>query len=144
MVYKAVRKDASVIAGLAIQMWQNHTIEDLAEEFLHIIESEDGAIFLKQIDGRAAGFAQCQLRHDYVEGTKSSPVGYLEGVFVLPEYRKQGLALELLRACENWSKEQGCSEFASDCELVNEDSLNFHIKAGFTEANRIICFTKKL
>ena len=55
-----------------------------------------------------------------------------------------GLALELLRACEILSKEQGCSEFASDCELVNEDSLNFHIKAGFTEANRIICFTKKL
>ncbi len=144
MIYKAEKKDASVIASLAIQMWENHTIEDLAEEFEHTIESEDGVIFLKQIDGQAVGFAQCQLRHDYVEGTESSPVGYLEGVFILPGYRKRGLAVELLNTCEKWAKERGCSEFASDCELVNEDSLNFHMKAGFTEANRIICFTKKL
>ena len=90
------------------------------------------------------GFAQCQLRHDYVEGTDSSPVGYLEGVFVEEAYRRQGCAKKLLAKCEKWAKENGCSEFASDCELDNEDSLKFHIKMGFVEANRIICFTKKL
>ncbi len=26
--------------------------------------------------------AQSQLRYDYVEGTESTPVGYLEGIFV--------------------------------------------------------------
>lgn len=41
-------------------------------------------------------FAQCGLRHDYVEGRGSSPVGYLEGIFVEKEYRKQGCAKELL------------------------------------------------
>ena len=44
----------------------------------------------------------------------------------------------------NWAKEQGCSEFASDCELTNAESLKFHLSVGFEEANRIICFTKKL
>lgn len=48
------------------------------------------------------GFAQCQLRHDYVEGTDSSPVGYLEGIFVKQEHRKQGYAKELLAKCEEW------------------------------------------
>lgn len=38
----------------------------------------------------------------------------------------------------------GCREFASDCELTNEESLRFHLGTGFTEANRIICFTKPL
>ena len=28
--------------------------------------------------------------------------------------------------------------------MDNEDSLRFHLKMGFEEANRIICFTKKL
>ncbi len=92
----------------------------------------------------AVGFAQCRLRHDYVEGTDSSPVGYLEGIFVVEEYRKRGLAKSMLEACQQWAKEQGCTEFASDCELVNEESLKFHLKMGFEEANRIICFTKKL
>jgi aminoglycoside 6'-N-acetyltransferase I len=68
----------------------------------------------------------------------------LEGIFVAEDYRRQGIARALLRACENWSKEQGCTEFASDCELTNTESLLFHLKLGFLEANRIICFTKEL
>ena len=53
-------------------------------------------------------------------------------------YKKRGYAKELLGACQNWAKNQGCFEFASDCELDNEDSLKFHLKMGFAEANRII------
>lgn len=41
-------------------------------------------------------------------------------------------------------KGKGCTEFASDCELDNLDSLHFHQAMGFAEANRIICFTKPL
>ena len=96
-------------------------------------------------DGDAAvGFAQCQLRHDYVEGTDSSPVGYLEGIFVEAGYRNQGHAKEMLKQCEAWAKSMGCIEFASDCELENTGSLAFHLKMGFEEANRVICFTKRL
>ena len=79
-----------------------------------------------------------------MEGTYSSPVGYLEGIFVREEFRHQGIAKQLLFACENWAKEQGCREFASDCELGNTESLRFHLGLGFEEANRIICFVKKL
>ena len=60
------------------------------------------------------------------------------------KYRKQGVARDLLSACETWAKEKGCTEFASDCELSNVQSLQFHLNVGFEEANRIICFTKKL
>ncbi len=31
----------------------------------------------------------------------SSPVGYLEGIFVLEEYKKRGYAKELLGECQN-------------------------------------------
>lgn len=81
---------------------------------------------------------------DYVEGTATSPVGYLEGIFIKPEYRNKGLARELIKACEEWAKEKGCKEFASDCELHNEESRRFHMATGFDEANRIICFVKKI
>ena len=47
----------------------------------------------------------------------------MEGIFVLEEYKKRGYAKELLGACQNWTKDQWCFEFASDCELDNEDSL---------------------
>ena len=82
------------------------------------------------------------MRRDYVEGTETSPVGYPEGIFILEEYRLRGYARELLLCCEKWAKEKRCSEFASDCELGNDDSLNFHAAMGFEEANRIIYFKK--
>ena len=37
-----------------------------------------------------------------------------------------------------------CTEFASDCEINNEISLQFHLSMGFEEANRIICFRKDI
>ena len=144
MIRKANRSDGTVLAGLALQMWHDHSLSSLREEFEKLTEDEDAVCFLKYADGRPVGFAQCQLRHDYVEGTETSPVGYLEGIFVLEEYRLRGYAKELLSSCERWSREKQCSEFASDCELGNEESLRFHAAMGFEEANRIICFTKKL
>ena len=144
MVQRAIEQDAAVLAGLACLLWPNHDAAELLEEFAELLKSEGAACFLACEAGVPAGFAQCQLRHDYVEGAQTSPVGYLEGIFVLPEFRRQGLAGELLAACEDWAREQGCKEFASDCELENNASLNFHLRMGFAEVNRIVCFTKML
>ncbi|MGN0432409.1 MAG: aminoglycoside 6'-N-acetyltransferase [Lachnospiraceae bacterium] len=144
IIKKAAVEDAKAVAGLAIQMWKSNTIEELTEEFCDYINKGSCVVFIALLDGCAMGFAQCGLRHDYVEGTDTSPVGYLEGIFVTEEYRNRGVAKDMLKACQEWAKEQGCTEFASDCELVNEGSLKFHLKMGFEEANRIICFTKKL
>ena len=144
MIYKAEKQHIPAIARLAIQMWDENTLEGLEENFEEIMSNGESAIFLLELEGKAAGFAQCQLRHDYVEGTDSSPVGYLEGIFIEEAYRKQGHAKELLKRCEEWAKEMNCTEFASDCELDNEVSLAFHLKMGFLEANRVICFTKSI
>lgn len=144
MIRKATINDTSVLAELAIQMWSNHTVSELDTDFAEIINSNDAVCFIKYVDDIPVGFAQCQLRYDYVEGTHSSPVGYLEGIFVVSEYQHKGYAKELQYECELWAKEKGCSEFASDCELNNINSFNFHIAMGFEEANRVICFRKEL
>ena len=144
MIRKAENKDLPILAGLACQLWPDHTVEEMRSEFADMIAKPDAAFFLAYADETAVGFAQCQLRYDYVEGTDSSPVGYMEGIYVAEEYRKHGIARELLAACESWAKTKGCTEFASDCELDNVQSLQFHLNVGFEEANRIICFTKKL
>ena len=144
MIRKAGIENIEEIAKLAVQMWTEATIQDLIEEFSDLIKKEDGQIFLKYDQDRPVGFAQCGLRYDYVEGTETSPVGYLEGIFIEEEYRRKGYAKELLSECEKWAKEKGCKEFASDCEIDNDSSVGFHMALGFAEANRIICFTKAL
>ena len=144
MIRNALLSDAATVAALAQQLWPHHEAAQLQEEFEPLLEDANAAVFLAFSDDMPVGFAQCQLRHDYVEGTASSPVGYLEGIFVVPAYQKQGIARALLASCEKWAKEQGCVEFASDCELSNTNSLRFHLSMGLEEANRSICFTKKL
>ncbi len=144
MIRKAELSDLSGVTALALSLWPEHEEEELSEELAQLLGCTDAALFLAFSGDMPMGFAQCQLRRDYVEGTQSSPVGYLEGIFVQKDFRRAGYARLLLAACEVWAREQGCREFASDCELTNEESLAFHMKLGFREANRIICFTKTL
>lgn len=144
MVKKAEKCDLESAVNLAIELWKTSSAKELTEEFIDAFADSETEIFLQYEGGIPVGFAQCSLRHDYVEGTESSPVGYLEGIYIKDEFRNKGYAKELLRACEEWAKNKGCSEFASDCELDNVNSLLFHKAVNFTEANRIICFTKKL
>ena len=144
MIKRANTEDVKVLADLAIHLWAGNDPQDLEAEFLKLAKDDEAACFITCVDGEPIAFAQCQLRHDYVEGTESSPVGYLEGIYVSEGYRQHGHAAELLSACERWARERGCTEFASDCELGNADSVKFHLSLGFEEANRIICFRKDL
>lgn len=144
MIKRADIEDADVLAALAVRMWPDNNLNTLIELFRRLTQNDDSVCFIQYDENKPVGFSQCQLRYDYVEGTHSSPVGYLEGIFVLEEYRRKGYAAKLLLECEKWAKEKGCTEFAGDCELDNADSLSFHMAMGFEEANRIICFKKKL
>ena len=144
MIRKATKNDIEMIASLAVLMWDDSSVDELADEFSEILLKDDAQIFLKCEDDIPVGFAQCQLRYDYVEGTETTPVGYLEGIFIMENYRNRGYAKELLNECEMWANDKGCKEFASDCEIDNDISFKFHKAMNFTEAKRIICFTKKL
>lgn len=144
MIYKMTNADLKEVAEMASQIWTKHTSKKLIPELEASIFDSNRVVFVKYVNSTPIGFAQCSLRNDYVEGTKSSPVGYLEGIYIKPEYRNQGYAKELLKKCEKWASEKDCIEFASDCKLDNNESLEFHKNCGFTEANRIICFTKKI
>lgn len=143
LIRKASPADAAVLAALASRMWEADPAE-LEAEFADMTASDEAACFLAAVGGVPVGFAQCQLRHDYVEGCETSPVGFLEGIYVEDAYRMSGVGRQLLAACEDWARSTGCSEFASDCELGNAVSHAWHLKNGFREMGRTIWFAKKL
>jgi aminoglycoside 6'-N-acetyltransferase I len=95
-------------------------------------------------DRRPIGFAEAGLRHDYVNGTQSSPVAFLEGIFVDPAFRRTGVARQLAEAVENWARQQGCSELASDTGIANIASQKLHNALGFAETQRVVFFRKLL
>jgi aminoglycoside 6'-N-acetyltransferase I len=100
------------------------------------------AFIANEAGGEAVGFAEISVRRDYVNGTSSSPVLYLEGIFVLPQHRGRGISHLLCRAAEDWGARQGIREFASDSDIDNELSIKAHLGLGFEEADRVVCFRK--
>lgn len=93
--------------------------------------------------GQVAGFAELSIR-PYAEGCYSGRVAYLEGWFVEVSARGKGFGAALVRASEEWGRQQGCTELASDAEIDNAGSAAAHRALGFVEVERIICFRKAL
>jgi aminoglycoside 6'-N-acetyltransferase I len=94
--------------------------------------------------GEPQGLVEVALRSDYVNGTESSPVGFLEGLYVDPAFRKQGIAALLVETAEQWVRKQGCTEMASDALLDNTTSHAMHCALGFEETERVVYFRKPL
>lgn len=143
-ILKASEIHIETITQLALLLWPGEDYDTMEKEMLRYQEDSTAELFICEVDNQVVGFAHVQLRYDYVEGTVSTPVGYLEGIYVKETFRKQGIARKLVSVCEDWSRFMNATEFASDVELTNESSARFHEKIGFKEANRIICYAKKL
>ena len=92
----------------------------------------------------AVGLAEASLRSDYVNGTESSPVGFLEGLYVVPPARRRGVAAALVAAVCDWTRRAGCRELASDAVLENSISHVVHQALGFEETERVVFFRRKL
>lgn len=101
------------------------------------------ATFVAIVGERTVGFAEVGLR-DYAEDCRSSPVGYLEGIYVEPSLRQTGVGRALVGAGEAWARARGCTEMASDRALDNEGSGRFHESIGFEETVRLVAYRKDL
>lgn len=130
--------------SMGLALWPRAK-KTLKKEFQANLKSDKYKHFLAQNEkGEYLGFINLSLRSDYVQGASSSPVGYVEGIYVKLKYRKQGVAKELIKQGEKWAKKQGCKELGSDAELRNIDSQKFHKNLGFKKDDVIVHYIKKI
>lgn len=132
--------------ALRMQLWPETSEEEHRLEMERLVAMpERGVAFLARSEGREAmGLAEVSVRYDYVNGTESSPVGFLEGLLVLPGYRRQGVAVRLLQEVKGWVVERGCRELASDTGLENVVSQAVHERLGFEETERVVYYRMAL
>jgi aminoglycoside 6'-N-acetyltransferase I len=93
--------------------------------------------------GDLAGLIEVGLR-PYAEGCESSPVPFIEGWYVDEDVRRTGVGAGLVRAAEDWARNQGYREIGSDVEIENGVSLTAHRALGYEEVNRLVCFRRAL
>jgi aminoglycoside 6'-N-acetyltransferase I len=126
-------------------LWPQPRDVQLAEMAAIAAEPRRYAAFVTYGDARAPlGFAEAALRTDYVNGAQSSPVAFLEGLYVAPRARRRGIARALVAEVCRWGREVGCGEVASDALLANEASHAVHRALGFAETERVVFYRKPL
>ena len=132
-------------AGLRAALWPDQDAdqhqEELAETLAAANERDFACVALTE-EGGCIGFAEAALRNDYVNGCETSPVVFLEGIFVAERHRRSGIARMLCGAVAAWGHARGCSEFASDAAIDNAASLALHRALGFIETERVVFFRK--
>ncbi len=139
--------DTDAWAALRAELWP-HAGADLqreAREFAAGVPIPNvAAVFVAENDARVpVGFLELALR-SFSDGCDSMPVPHVEGWYVEPGARGQGVGRALMRAAEEWSKARGFAELASDTELDNAASLRAHEACGFSEVERLIKLRKPL
>lgn len=143
-IVKLSEQNVEALAHLFVKLWPECTFETEFKYCKQILSKDDQTAFLVKEKNEYIAFAYLSLRNDFVEGASSYPIAYLEGIYVKESFRKTGIALQLLNRAEQWAKENGSSQLASDVEIDSEQSIRFHKKSGFLEENRIVCFIKDL
>ena len=141
MIVSVTKENENAWAELCVALWSDLTVDSVLRM------SHEGLFkneFMYLEDGEPAAFLSLSLRSDYVEGTNSKLTGYVEGLYVKPEFRRKGIAEKMIKHAQKWSKDFGCTELASDCSIDNEASQAFHKFMGFHETNRIVCYIVKV
>lgn len=112
-------------------------------EIDRILKSPKRAGYCAENSRGILGFAEYNLR-EFANGCISQPVPFLEGIWVRPEARRNGVAAALISHLEEVARADGHTEFGSDVLMDNQVSLDVHNRLGFTETERVVYFRKEI
>jgi len=129
---------------MRLLLWPGADAADLAAELDSMMADPTTPVFVAQMDGKGlCGFLEAGTRA-YADGCQTRPVAYIEGWYVDEDHRRRGVGRALVAAAEEWAREQGLSEMASDTAITNLSGLNAHLALGYGETERLVHFSKRL
>lgn len=149
MVRPTREADLADLAGLRVELWPEGAFEEHLSELPEWLADGGCCSFVAvaggagDADDEIVGFVEGRLR-SHADGCGTGPVGYLEGWYVAPDRRRQGVGRALFGAFEDWARERGCRELASDTWPEDKVSIAAHHRLGFEEVDRVIQFRKSL
>jgi len=136
--------DFEAWVNFALALFTQSTPTEMESELKRIHQLDKYQTFIAKTDDRPIGYATVTIRSDHVEGATTSPVGYLEAIYVDPAHRNQGVARALFKKGESWCNDWGCTEMGSDTWHWNTEAQDFHKRLGFREEDILVHFYKKI
>jgi len=144
IVREIIEGDRSQWVRLRHALWPG-SLSDHDEETRTFFEQRLKApvVFVAEANGRLVGFLELDFRK-YAPGCTSSPVAFIEGWYVEPESRGQGVGRALIEAADAFARADGHHEIASDAEIENTQGIAAHRALGFDEIERVVDFRRSL
>jgi aminoglycoside 6'-N-acetyltransferase I len=141
--------DCPQISRMRAALWPASSADEHAAELQPIL---DGTVsfpfplvnFVAETSTQLVGFLEVDLRSHADGCDPFHAAGFIEGWFVDPGWRGQGIGRKLLTAAEDWARNQGCREMASDTWIDNELSQRVHEAAGYSVVDRCVHYRKAL
>jgi aminoglycoside 6'-N-acetyltransferase I len=142
--------DKTILGQMRHALWPDSSVEQHEEELVPILAGKSPGVMplvyfvAEDANTKVIGFVEVGLRSTADGCDWARAVGYVEGWYVAESHRRRGVGAQLIAAAENWAREQGCTEMASDTQIDNTQSLQAHLRLGYEIAERSILFRKGL
>jgi aminoglycoside 6'-N-acetyltransferase I len=146
----AAPADLEELARMFHALWPEASVGEHTQELVqtlsgHFPGTMPLAVFVVGAEnGALAGFIEVDLRSHADGCNPAVPVGYVEGWYVCPEYRRRGFGAQLMIAAEDWARAHGSVEMASDAWLSGDVSQTAHEALGFEVVDRCVHYRKSL
>ena len=105
-IRKVKQLDIEALSELRIQLYLIPTLNGQREEIIKMYCNPDQDCIVATVRDAVVGFVKIRLR-SFVDGCTTSPVAYLEGLYVKQEHRQQGIGRKLVQACKEWAIKKG-------------------------------------
>ncbi|MDH5178314.1 MAG: GNAT family N-acetyltransferase [Gammaproteobacteria bacterium] len=114
------------------------------QEMIQIHQNSDWLCRFIENDSREIiGLVEISFRN-IVDGCLSSPVAYLEGLYLTEAERGKGHGKQAIDLICQWCVENGFSELATDTQSGNTKAQLFYTRLGFKEIDRVVEYRLEL
>jgi aminoglycoside 6'-N-acetyltransferase I len=143
MVREMTPADRIAFAEMRACLWPEESPEEHLAWIDQFLCGGDAWVFVAATGVSLVGFTEIAIRK-YANGCESTPVPFLEAIWVRPEMRRRGIGRRLIRYIEEFLAAHGYRELGSDARIENSLSHAAHQGWGFSETERVVYFRKPL
>lgn len=150
VIRRAEPQDSGELAAMCHSLWPDSSAAEHRLALAPLLAGKPAGnlpaivLLAQEPEGDILGFIEVGLRSHADGCDPSRAVGFIEGWYVAPEHRRKKVGALLLAAAEQWARNAGCQEMASDTWLNNFASHHVHEALGFEVVDRCVHYRKRL
>ena len=136
----AKAEDVKAIAAISREFGYEPTEEEVSVSLRDLLSRTDHVVLVAEDDGAVIAWGHGRINR-HIEIAQHAE---LVSLVVTRGSRSQGVGAEIVRAVEQWAREQGERSLRVRSSVVRERAHKFYLREGYTELKQQKTFAKTL